>query len=82
MGSHVIRIIMTQCVRKSICESPLISSTLILIVFTLLMDAVQQLREEKPIKSLSANYIDAPLFDFLVLITSCLLSDPTNTFRQ
>ena len=53
-----------------------------LIVFTLLMDAVQQLREEKPIKSLSANYIDAPLFDFLVLITSCLLSDPTNTFRQ
>lgn len=46
------------------------------------MDSAQQLWEEKPIKSLSANYIDASLYDFLVLIASCLLSDPTTTFRR
>ena len=70
-------------------EFKIISSTLILIVFTSLVDAARQLRQEKLVTFLTENIflhfrivsIDAPLCGFLEIIMTCLLSNLTNIFH-
>ena len=62
-----------------------------LIVFVLLEDAVQNLREEKPmiilstkisLAHLSMESRDSPLFDSFVVITRCILSISTTSFHR
>ena len=58
-------------------------------MFALLVDAARQLRQEKLITFLSGKIflhfcivsIDTPLYGFLGIIMTCLLSNLTNTFH-